>query len=256
VVAKRRADGNEYDDEGIYERIEQARMIEALEAKFRAELQKGQILVCTFGLQDSKRDQVETTLDDIVATATFPRIVSGDHRMAVKKCAMACNLIEDDEEGMYSGEWFEENVASQMESVKAPDGRTTYKFVSDSARRYFRNNYAKTVKILYRADPSHKHMLVSALKFSGGCVAVVGESISDATSIVEADVGMVMGQSGCQISIKTANIIFTNDDISSLHTSCRWGRNIYDSIKKFLQFQMTVNIAVCLTVLLGAVSLG
>lgn len=143
--------------------MEQGKFIAALEDKFQAELQKGSTLVCTFGLQDTKRQNVDQVIEDIVETGTFPRIVSGDHHMAVKKCAMACHLLNDDGEGMYSGEWFQENVGNTMESVKEKDGRLSYKFVSRQARKKFSDELCRDIKVLYRADPAHKHMLVKAL---------------------------------------------------------------------------------------------
>ena len=100
-----------------------------------------------------------------------------------------------------------------------------------------------------RSRPEHKYELVSGLIKKGNVVAVTGDGTNDAPALVRADVGFAMGKSGTQMAKNSADIIIMDDNFESIVRAVVWGRNIYDSIRKFLQFQLTVNfVAVGLSI--------
>ena len=94
--------------------------------------------------------------------------------------------------------------------------------------------------------------MVTALKERGNVVAVTGDGTNDAPALKKADVGFAMGIAGTEVARDAASIILVDDNFSSIVKAVLWGRNIYDSIRKFIQFQLTVNVVAVVITLVGA----
>ena len=112
-----------------------------------------------------------------------------------------------------------------------------------------------TLAVLARSRPEDKYALVVGLKERDHVVAVTGDGTNDAPALAKADVGFAMGISGTDLAKNSADIIITNDNFCSIVSAVVRGRNIYDSIRKFLMFQLTVNIVAVLGSFIGAVLL-
>jgi len=106
--------------------------------------------------------------------------------------------------------------------------------------------------VLARSRPEDKYALVTGLKERGEVVAVTGDGTNDAPALKKADVGFAMGISGTEVAREAAAIILLDDNFNSIVKAVLWGRNIYDSIRKFIQFQLTVNIVAVVITLIGA----
>ena len=106
------------------------------------------------------------------------------------------------------------------------------------------------MRVLARATASDKLLLVTGLKALGKSVAVTGDGINDVIALQRANVGLAMG-SGCSAAKEASDIILTNDDFEASLRAIMWGRNIYHNISRFLQFQVTVNISVLITIFVG-----
>ena len=145
----------------------------------------------------------------------------------------------------------------------APDERNdgdeargmTYKFRNQECRKRFKS-LKKKVRLVYRATPNLKRMLVCAFRESGSTIGVTGEGLSDARSLSEASVGFTMGQDGCSAAKDHSDVILMNDNFETVITSIRYGRNIQDNVRKFIQFQMTVNVACIIFVVSTSLILG
>ena len=112
------------------------------------------------------------------------------------------------------------------------------------------NNFIKLIpnlKVLARSQPIHKYALVLGLKSLEKVVAVTGDGTNDAPALSKSDVGFAMF-AGTDIAKEASDIVILDNNFSSIVVAIIYGRNIYDNIRKFLQFQLTVNFCACLLV--------
>jgi len=106
-------------------------------------------------------------------------------------------------------------------------------------------------KIISRARPMDKKRLVETLQKKGEVVAVTGDGTNDAPALKAAHVGLSMGD-GTSVAKEASDITIMDNSFSSITRAVMWGRSLYQNIQRFILFQMTINVAACLVVLLGA----
>lgn len=92
----------------------------------------------------------------------------------------------------------------------------------------------KELRVLARSTPYDKYLLVTGLKNEGNVVAVTGDHLDDVPALEKANVGLSMGKIGSEIAKEASDIIIMDDNFGSIVTSIKWGRNIFDSLRKFL----------------------
>ena len=109
------------------------------------------------------------------------------------------------------------------------------------------------ISIVARSTPLVKLRVVKALKSLGEVVAVTGDGINDAPAIKHADVGISMGKSGSEISKEASDIILLDDSFSTIVSAICFGRNVYKNLQRFIVFQLSINIAALLIIMLSAI---
>lgn len=97
------------------------------------------------------------------------------------------------------------------------------------------------LQVLARSLPDDKLKLVRRFMKNDEIVGVTGDGTNDAPALRNANVGLAMG-SGTQVARDAAHITILDDNFSSIVNAVKWGRNVFDNVRKFLQFQLTVNI--------------
>ncbi|XP_011623884.1 calcium-transporting ATPase 10, plasma membrane-type [Amborella trichopoda] len=119
-----------------------------------------------------------------------------------------------------------------------------------------REQIAPKITVMGRSSPNDKLLLVQALRKRGHVVAVTGDGTNDAPALHEADIGLSMGIQGTEVAKESSDIIILDDNFSSVVKVVRWGRSVYANIQKFIQFQLTVNVAALVINFVAAVSSG
>ncbi len=107
------------------------------------------------------------------------------------------------------------------------------------------------LKIMCRARPMDKQRLVQLLQKNNQVVAVTGDGTNDAPALKAAQVGLSMGD-GTSVAKEASDITILDNSFASITRAVMWGRSLYKNIQKFLLFQLTINVAACLIVLLGS----
>ena len=199
-------------------------------------LESNLILAASFWLADPIRPEVTEVVVSLHNAKINTRILSGDHKQTVLSAAHKIGIIDSvDFANAMSGEEFRAIMTPLLkQTMTGENGCMSYEFVTEEAKKQFRNEIKKKFMLLYRANPSDKHMFAAAMKKSGTCCAVTGDGINDALALTEANVGFSMGKSGCAVAKDHADIIILDDNFASVKNAAKWGRNIFDNARKFI----------------------
>jgi Ca2+-transporting ATPase len=194
-------------------------------------VEKDLTLIGIVGIKDPLRKEVIGAVAQCKKSGIFVRMVTGDNILTAQHIARECGILNDD--GL---------------AMEGPDFRK----LGDEEL----DEILPRLQVLARSSPSDKYRLVKRLKEKGEVVAVTGDGTNDGPALKEADVGLSMGISGTQIAKEASDIILLDDNFNSIVKSVLWGRSIFENIRKFLQFQLTVNIvALLLTIITALTSL-
>lgn len=181
------------------------------------------------GIQDPLRDGVREAVKDCQGAGVYVRMVTGDNVLTAKAIAEDCGIL----------------VPGGL-VMEGPTFRKLSKRDMDAA--------IPKLCVLARSSPEDKRKLVKRLKELGETVAVTGDGTNDAPALKTADVGFSMGIAGTEVAKEASAIILMDDNFASIVKALLWGRAVNDAVKKFLQFQITVNITAVLLTFISAVS--
>jgi len=205
-------------------------------------------LVCLglVGIEDPVRPEVEQAVLKCQQAGIVVRMVTGDNVETARFVAVKCGIISAaNEEGflVLEGPEFNKRIRGQ------PDGPVEQTLMDEVWPK---------LRVLARSSPEDKHTLVKGIMDcrqakDGEVVAVTGDGTNDGPALKKAHVGFAMGIAGTDVAKEASDIILIDDNFSSIVKAVVWGRHVYDSIAKFLQFQLTVNIVAAVIALVGAV---
>lgn len=181
-------------------------------------------------ISDPVRAEVPDAVSEVLDAGIKVKIVTGDTPGTAKEIGRQIGLWDDSRDT-------DRNIITGVEFAE----------LSDSALL----NRVGDLKIIARARPMDKKRLVEALQKRGEVVAVTGDGTNDAPALKAAQVGLSMGD-GTSVAKEASDITIVDNSFSSIGRAVMWGRSLYQNIRRFILFQMTVNVAACLIVLAGA----
>ncbi|KAH7132844.1 hypothetical protein EDB81DRAFT_806577 [Dactylonectria macrodidyma] len=190
-------------------------------------------LIGIYGIKDPLRPSVIDALKDCRRAGVVVRMVTGDNIQTAKAIASECGIFRPDEGGI---------------AMEGPDFR---RLPIEELKKKVLN-----LQVLARSSPEDKRILVRTLKDLGETVAVTGDGTNDAPALKMADIGFSMGIAGTEVAKEASSIILLDDNFASIVKAMMWGRAVNDAVKKFLQFQLTVNITAVVLTFVSAVSNG
>eukprot|EP00340_Litonotus_pictus_P000633 CAMPEP_0170521718 /NCGR_PEP_ID=MMETSP0209-20121228/7085_1 /TAXON_ID=665100 ORGANISM="Litonotus pictus, Strain P1" /NCGR_SAMPLE_ID=MMETSP0209 /ASSEMBLY_ACC=CAM_ASM_000301 /LENGTH=1049 /DNA_ID=CAMNT_0010808745 /DNA_START=1 /DNA_END=3150 /DNA_ORIENTATION=- len=236
-------------------------------------------LTALFGIADAPRPEVPDSIDDCSKAGVTVRMVTGDNIKTAIAIAQDVRIIspregneslqrikavEDGDKGglnmpsriiALEGNEFRELSGGyiKIEDGKDKVGKIKYRYELASQEKFKKTT--ENLKVIARASPDDKFLLVLGLKQLNNIVAVTGDGTNDAPAMKKSDVGFAMGKRGTDIAKAASDIVLLDDSFHSIITAMKYGRNVYDCIRKFLQFQLTCNVVAVFMTLLGGVIL-
>ena len=226
------------------------------------------------GIKDIIRAEVPESVRKCHHAGIDVKMVTGDNKITARAIAEEVNIINDDNERtaivMEGPEFLRkiggvicancrdlekcECVSNEQELSKPENkGKMVRKDTIKNPQEF--DKIWKDLRVLARSRPEDKYALVIGLKERGNIVAVTGDGTNDAPALSRANVGFAMGIAGTEVAKQAASIMIMDDNFASIVLAVKWGRNIYDAIRKFLVFQLTVNLVAVITTFICALTL-
>uniref|UniRef100_A0A915Q3G6 Calcium-transporting ATPase n=1 Tax=Setaria digitata TaxID=48799 RepID=A0A915Q3G6_9BILA len=203
-------------------------------------------VIAIIGIQDPVRPEVPAAIDRCQKAGITVRMVTGDNINTARSIATSCGILKPGSGFLaLEGKEFNERIRDANGKVNQAKFDTVW----------------PRLRVLARAQPSDKYVLVKGIINSKSSknrevVAVTGDGTNDAPALKKADVGFAMGIAGTDVAKEASDIILTDDNFTSIVKAVMWGRNVYDSISKFLQFQLTVNVVAVTIAFIGACAIN
>uniref|UniRef100_UPI00398F4396 plasma membrane calcium-transporting ATPase 2 isoform X14 n=1 Tax=Pristiophorus japonicus TaxID=55135 RepID=UPI00398F4396 len=198
--------------------------------------------IAVVGIEDPVRPEVPDAIKKCQQAGITVRMVTGDNINTARAIAIKCGIISPGEDFIcLEGKDFNRRIRNEKGEIE---------------QERIDKIWPK-LRVLARSSPTDKHTLVKGIIDSlhgerRQVVAVTGDGTNDGPALKKADVGFAMGIAGTDVAKEASDIILTDDNFSSIVKAVMWGRNVYDSISKFLQFQLTVNIVAVIVAFTGA----
>ncbi|KAJ2821870.1 plasma membrane calcium, partial [Coemansia sp. 'formosensis'] len=190
-------------------------------------------LVCLgiFAIEDPLREGVTDAVRRCQSAGILVRMVTGDNPLTARAIATQCGIFTPGMGGIIlEGPKFRRLTPEQMEFI------------------------VPRLQVLARSSPEDKRMLVEWLRSHGEVVSVTGDGTNDGPALKAANVGFSMGIAGTEVAKEASSIVLLDDNFKSIVRACMWGRTVNDAVKKFLQFQITVNITAVLIAFVSSIA--
>jgi Ca2+-transporting ATPase len=183
-----------------------------------------------FGIRDALRIEVREAMMKVKEAGIRVVMITGDHRLTAEAVAREADI------------WQDGNLVITGEDIeKMSDDELIHKIPKTS--------------VFARVTPEHKLRIIEIFRRRGEVVAMTGDGVNDAPSLVAADLGVAMGKIGTEVAKEAADIVLLDDNFSNIVKAAEEGRFIYKTIKKVILYLFSTSIGEVLTIV-GAIILG
>ncbi|MFB7169953.1 cation-translocating P-type ATPase [Streptomyces sp. NPDC056254] len=189
-----------------------------------AEAEQGLHLLGLIAISDPPKAAAAATLAACRDAGITSVLITGDHPATARAIAERTGLVHDGEAG---------EVLTGPELAAAPDTDLT------------------GVRVFARTDPQQKLDIVRAWRAHGAVTAMTGDGVNDGPALRQADIGVAMGARGTEVARQAADLVLTDDELSTVVTAVEEGRRVYDNIRRFLVYAMAGGAAEILVMLVG-----
>ncbi|MFH1720034.1 MAG: HAD-IC family P-type ATPase, partial [Patescibacteria group bacterium] len=183
-----------------------------------------------FGMKDALRPEVSGAMSRAINAGVRVIMITGDHRITAKTIAKEAGIYKAGDEII---------TGNELEGMSD----------EELAERISR------VSVFDRVSPEHKLRIIKAFKATKKIVAMTGDGVNDAPSLVSADLGVAMGKIGTEVAKEASDIVLLDDNFGSIISAIEEGRSIYKTIKKVILYLFSTNFGEVLTIA-GALFLG
>ena len=184
------------------------------------------VLIGVIGIHDEIRNESHEAVNKALTAGIQVVMITGDRKGTAESIAKEIGLITDEHDLLLTSEELNSYSDEELKQL------------------------LPHLKLVARALPTDKSRLVRLAKHEGRVVGMTGDGVNDSAALKQADVGFAMG-SGSEIAKEAGEIVILDDNFSSITNAVKYGRTIFKSIRKFIVFQLTVNLAAVLTVFLA-----
>jgi Ca2+-transporting ATPase len=188
------------------------------------------VFVGLYGMKDALRDGVREAVEEVAAAGMQVVMITGDHHETATAIAKEAGIYEEGD-GVLTG--VEIDRMNDEALLAALSG----------------------VTVFARVTPEHKLRLIEAYKRQGKTIAMTGDGVNDAPSLVAADLGVGMGKIGTEVAKEASDIILLDDNFRNMVAAAEEGRNIRKTIKKVILYLFSTGVGEA-TVIIGALLLG
>ncbi len=175
-------------------------------------------LVGIFGIRDEIREESKTAIENAQKAGIQVVMITGDKKETAVAIAKEVGLIKDENDKVLTSAELSQLSDEQLKKM-IPD-----------------------LRVIARALPTDKSRLVKNSQELGLVVGMTGDGVNDSAALKKADVGFAMG-SGSEVAKEAGDIVILDDNFSSITKAILYGRTIFKSIRKFIIFQLTINIS-------------
>jgi len=188
-------------------------------------LESDLVLVGAVGMIDPPRPEARAALQTCRSAGIHTLMITGDHARTAKAIGLELGMINSNER-VYTGVDLDRLQGAELAAA------------------------LRQGRIFARVAPQHKLQIVRALKQAGHVVAMTGDGVNDAPALMEADIGVAMGQTGTDVAKEASALVLEDDNFVTIVAAIREGRAIYDNIRKFIRYLLSCNVGELMTVLL------